>query len=193
MATIPLESVRSRAGAVTRQDMVVVLEESATKIDAKASGTPGGGTGLDLETVLSVRAWARRDGDVGSCWFDVCLFDDCDRLIRSETLPMEHVCAADDGGDIFAFEGSVYRGTGASPGSVWLAPDAHKLQFRVYCQIDGTVFTDGLLRQHDIPPDGALTHCGPPARNRRSLAVDAGGHRNGPGAGLPALPMTVSP
>jgi len=191
MATIPLESIRSRAGAVTKHDMVVVLEESATKIDTKASGTPGGGTGLDLETVLSVRAWARRDGDVGSCWFDVCLFDDCDRLIRSETLPMEHL-AGDDGGDIFAFEGSVYRGTGAVPGSVWLAPDARKLQFRVYCEVDGTVFTDGLLRQHDIPPDGALTHCGPPARNRRSKPV-AAAHRNGPGVGIPALPVTVTP
>ena len=104
MATIPLESVRTRAGAVPNQDMVVVLEESATKIDAKASAAPGGGTGLDLETVLSVRAWARRDGEVGHCWFDVRLFDDCDRLIRSETLPMEHEGAADDDdGDIFAF------------------------------------------------------------------------------------------
>ena len=192
MATIPLESVRTRAGAVPDQDRVVVLEESATKIDAKASAAPGGGTGLDLETVLSVRVWARREGNLGQCWFDVCLFDDCDRLIRSDTLPMEHEGAADDGGDVFAFEGSVYRGTGASPGSVWLAPDAHKLQFRVYYEVDGTVVTDGLLRQHEVPPDGALTHCGPSGRNRRPKPLPAA-HRSGPGVGIPTLPMSVSP
>ena len=192
MATIPLESVRARAGAVNKQDMVVVLEESATKIDAKASAAPGGSTGLDLETVLSLRVWARSEGASRRCWFDVRLFDACDRLIRSETVPMEHEAAADDGGDIFAFEGSVYRGTGASPGSVWLAPDAHKLQYRVYYEVDGTVFTDGLLRQHVVPPDGALTHCGPPGRNRRPKPVPAA-HRSGPGVGIPALPMSFSP
>ncbi|HEV2760344.1 MAG TPA: hypothetical protein VGV86_12325 [Acidimicrobiales bacterium] len=187
MATIPLQSVEPRAGAVPNQDMVVVLEESATKIDAKA----GGGTGLDLETVLSVRAWVRGRGQVRYCWFDVHVFDECDTVIRSETLPMEQVGVDQDGGHVFAFEGSIYRGTGASPGSVWLAPDARKLQYRVYYEVDGTVFTDGLLRQHEIPPDSALTHCGPPSRNRRSKVAPAG-HRDTASVGLPALPSTVS-
>lgn len=187
MATIPLESVEPRAGAVPNRDMVVVLEESATKIDAKA----GGGTGLDLETVLSVRAWVPRRGDVRYCWFDLHVFDDCDRVIRSETLPLEHVGEAQDGGDVFAFEGSIYRGTGASPGSVWLAPDARKLQYRVYYEVDGTVFTDGLLRQHEVAPDSALTHCGPPSRNKRSKVAPAG-HRAVPSVGLPPLPVSVS-
>lgn len=191
MATIPLESVKPRAEAVPNQDMVVVLEESATKIDAKASAAPGGGTGLDLETVLSVRAWVPRRGDVRHCWFDVHIFDNRDRVIRSETLPLEHVSAAEDGGDVFAFEGSIYRGTGASPGSVWLAPDARKLQYRVYYEVDGTVFTDGLLRQHEVPPDSALTHCGPPSRNKRSKVAPAG-HRSVSSVGIPALPVPVS-
>ena len=186
MATIPLESVEPRAGAVPKREMVVVLEESATKIDAR-----GGGTGLDLETVLSVQAWVRGRGDVRSCWFDLHVFDECDRVIRSETLPMEHVGEGEDGGDVFAFDGSIYRGTGASPGSVWLAPDARKLQYRVYYEVDGTVFTDGLLRQHEIPADSALTHCGPPSRNRRSKVAPAG-HRDTSGVGLPPLPVPVS-
>ncbi len=166
MATIPLESVEPRAGAVPNRDMVVVLEESATKIDAKA----GGGTGLDLETVLSVRAWVPRRGDVRYCWFDLHVFDDCDRVIRSETLPLEHVGEAQGGGDVFAFEGSIYRGTGASPGSVWLAPDARKVQYRVYCESGGTVYSDGLLRQHDLPPDADLSGAAePPSRRKRAV------------------------
>lgn len=174
MATIPSESVTFRAGAVPNQDMVVVIEESATKTNAKASGGPGSGVGLDLETILSVKAWARALGGAQYAWLDVHVFDDCDRLIRSETLPMKYLGAAEDGGDVFGFEGSVYRGTGASPGSVWLAPDARKLQYRLYYEAKGTVFSDGLLRQHEVQPDSALTRCSPPARRRQSSVVGAG-------------------
>ena len=175
MATIPLESVTFRAGAVPDQQTLVVLEESATKTNAKASGGPGGGVGLDLETVLSIKAWVRTGGGRAQhCWFDLHVFDDCDRLIWSETVPMAHLSGAEDGGDIFGFEGSVYRGTGASPGSVWLAPDARKVQYRLYYEVDGTVFSDGLLRQHDVLPDSALTHCGRPSGPRRPRLVAAG-------------------
>ena len=182
MATIPSESVKFRAGAVPDPDRVAVLEESATKINAK-----GAGVGLDLETLLTVRAWVRRVDGARYGWVDVHVFDHCDRLIRSETLPMEHLSAADDGGDVFGFEGSVHRGTGASPGSVWLAPDARKLQYRLYYEVDGTVFTDGLLRQHEVPPDSALTHCGPPSRDRRPRLVPARPRGTSPSVGLPAL------
>ena len=184
MATIPLESVRFRAGAVPDQDMVVVLEDSAAKTNAKASGGPGSGVGLDLETILSVRAWVRTGRGAQHCWIDVHVFDDCDRLIRSETLRMKYLSPAEDGGDVFGFEGSVHRGTGASPGSVWLAPDARKIQYRLYYEVDGTVFSDGLLRQHEVLPDAALTHCGPPTRGRRPTVVADGGSGRSVGAGL---------
>ncbi len=174
MATIPTECVRLRAGAVRNPAMVVLLEESATKINTKASGAPGGGVGLDLATVLSVRAWVGSDVQHG--WLDLHVFDECDRLIHSETLPMKHVSIDEAGGSIFGFDGSVYRGTGASPGSVWLAPDAHKLQYRLYAEVDGTVFTDDVLRQHDVPADSALTRCGPPAGSRRPNLLRAAAH-----------------
>ena len=175
MATVPSESVRFRTGAVRDQAMVVVLEDSAIKINAKATGAPGGGVGLDLETVLSVQAWTGRPGEAQYSWIDLHVFDGCDRLIRSETLPLTHLSAAEDGGHVFAFEDSVYRGTGASPGSVWLAPDARKVQYRLYYEVDGTVFSDGLLRQHEVAPDSALTHCSPPDRSRRPTLVPAVG------------------
>ena len=175
MATIPTECVRLRAGAVRNPAMVVLLEESATKINTKASGAPGGGVGLDLETVLSVRAWVG-SGDTQHGWLDLHIFDECDRLIQSETLPMKHLSTDKDGGSVFGFDGNVYRGTGASPGSVWLAPDAHKLQYRLYAEVDGTVFTDDVLRQHEVPADRALTNCGPPAGSRRPKLVRAAAH-----------------
>lgn len=169
MVAIPLESVGFRTGAVASREMAVVVEEAATKRNAKASGSAG--VGLDLETVLSVRARVRADDEPVYAWIDVHVFDDCDRLIRSETLPLHHVRPADDGGDMYGFGGSVYRGTGASPGSVWLAPDARKLQYRLYCEEAGTVYSDGFLRQHDLPADSEVTNSGaPPSRRKRPAA-----------------------
>jgi len=167
MTAIPLQSVAFRDGAVPTAEMVTVLDESATKTNAK--GDPAAaGSGLDLETMLSLRAWVRDLGDVKHAWVDLHVFDGHDQLIRSETLPLRHLRAVDDG-DEYGFEGSVYRGTGASPGSVWLAPDARKVQYRLYYEAEGTVFSDGLLRQHELPADNLVTNSHPgPARRRRS-------------------------
>jgi hypothetical protein len=169
MVTIPFESVAYRTGAVQSRETVMVLDDSATKRNNKASDGSGVGVGLDLEAVLSVQAWVRALGEPRYSWVDLHVFDDGDRLIRSETLPLRYVRAGDDGGDVYGFEGSVYRGTGASPGSVWLAPDARKVQYRVYYEVGGTVYTDGLLRQHELPSDNHLTNsAAPPPRRRRA-------------------------
>jgi len=170
MTTIPLQSVAFRDGAVPSTEMVTVLDESAAKVNAKKDPN-GDGAGLDLETVLSVRAWVRNLGDRKSTWVDLHVFDDHNQLIRSETLPLDYVREADDG-DEYGFEGSVYRGTGASPGSVWLAPDARKVQYRLYYEAEGTVFSDGLLRQHDVVADIEITN--PPVATRRRRTAAAG-------------------
>ncbi len=167
MVAIPLESVHFRTGAVPSRETAVVVEEAATKRNAKASGSAG--VGLDLETVLSMQAWVRTVDEPAYAWTDVHVFDDCDRLIRSETLPLRHLRPAEDGGAVYGCEGTVYRGTGASPGSVWLAPDARKLQYRLYYESGGTVYSDGLLRQHDLPADSEITNsAAPPSGHKRA-------------------------
>ncbi len=149
--------------------MLHILEESAVKKNTKAPEAPGYGVGLDLETALRVEVRVRHLTGPQNAWLDLHVFDEGDQLIRSETLALTCAGAADDG-DVFRFDADVYRGTGASPGSVWLAPDARKIQFRLYYEVAGGVFTDGLLHQHDLEPDGALTHCGPPSRPRTALS-----------------------
>jgi hypothetical protein len=172
IVTIPTEPVRIRAGAVPTRDMVVVLEESATKSNVKASTSTSGAGGLDLETVLAVQAWVARGPEPRYSWLDVHVFDADDQLFRSETVPLRHVRRATDDGEVYGFEGSVYRGTGASPGSVWLAPDARKVQYRLYSESGGQVYTDGLLRQHELPADSELTFSAEPA-SRRTRAKPA--------------------
>ncbi len=111
MVAIPLESVGFRTGAVLSPEMAVVVEDVATKRNAKASGSAG--VGLDLETVLSVQALVPKLGEPQYAWIDLHVFDDSNRLIRSETLPLQYLRAGVDDGDVYGFEGSVYRGTGA--------------------------------------------------------------------------------
>ena len=169
IVTIPLESVSFRTGAVARKEMVVVFEEAATKKNIKAETATSGSPGLDLETVVSIQARMRKFGEPLHSWFDLHVFDENDQLIRSETVALNYVRSSNDGGEIFGFEGGVYKGTGASPGSVWLAPDARKVQYRVYCEAGDTVYSDGLLRQHELPPDSQLTHSAePPSRRHRT-------------------------
>jgi hypothetical protein len=152
-----------------------VLDEAATKTNTKDLGPPSrGGVGLDLETALTVQVQVRPAEGPAYCWMDVHVFDGDDELIRSETLPLHYLGVADESDcEVYGFDAKVFRGSGASPGSVWLAPDARRVQYRVYYETGGIVFSDGLLRQHELAPDSSVTHGAPapaPARRRRSPA-----------------------
>ncbi len=164
MVVIPLQSVAYRDGAVPRPDMVSVLEEAARKENARSPGPTGDAAGLELETKLSVQAWVRNVDPAKNTWLDLHVFDENDQLIRGETLALEYRKAAGDDGDIYAFEGSVHRGTGAVGGAAWFGPDARKVQYRLYYEVNGTVFSDGLLRQHEVLADGEVIN--PPANGR---------------------------
>ena len=150
-----------------------MIDETATKKNIKASTATSGSVGLDLETVLSIKAWVRKLDEPQHSWFDLHVFDECDQLIRSETVPLGYLQAADDDGDVVGFEGGVFKGSGASPGSVWLAPDARKVQYRVYFESGGTVYSDGLLRQHDLPADSELSGAAEPPSRRKKAAKPA--------------------
>ena len=52
------------------------------------------------------------------------------------------------------WEDEVYQGSGGGSGiGVWSRPDAHTVQYRLYCQVRGQVFTDGVLHQFEVPAD----------------------------------------
>ncbi|MGI9023692.1 MAG: hypothetical protein ACR2HV_10790 [Acidimicrobiales bacterium] len=153
MVTIPLQSVAYREGAEPRPDMVSVLDADAVKENAKPPGPTGDAAGLELETRLKVQAWVRNIDPAKHSWLDLHVFDENNQLIRGETLALEYLKAAGDEGDVYAFDGSVHRGTGAVGGSVWFGPDVRKVQYRLYYEVNGTVFSDGLLCQHELAAD----------------------------------------
>ncbi|MGI9079618.1 MAG: hypothetical protein ACR2GF_02135 [Acidimicrobiales bacterium] len=177
---IPLESVAFREGAVPRPDMVSVIDETATKENAKPPGPTGDAAGLELETKLSLQAWVRNVDPVKHSWVDLHVFDENDQLIRAETQALDWLKAAGDDGDIFGFEGSIFRGTGAVGGSVWFGEDVRKLQYRLYYEVNGTVFSDGVLRQHEVTADSEVMNPSRPSRKPRAAA-------NAPSSGIKTL------
>jgi hypothetical protein len=54
---------------------------------------------------------------------------------------------------IFVLDCAVYEGATVTPGSATLRPDARLVQYRLYCELDGRGFTDGLLHECVLKSD----------------------------------------
>ena len=159
---MPAQPVMYRAGALTRPDVVNVLEHSAAKIDTLRE------TGVKLETTLNVVAWVRESPYGANAWIDVHVFNDEDELIEAETLTLSYSGL----GPVsrYEFSGTVYHGATATPGSVQFRPDARTIQYRLYYDVNYQVFTDGILHQFELTQDALV----------RSASVDADVRRETP-------------
>jgi hypothetical protein len=152
--TIPVESVFHRPGANPSPEMINVFSERALK--RRVGDSPHS---LSVETRLFVRAWTRSSSLASAAaWADVHIFDEDDELIHFETFPLEQREPAGGDGEFFVLDRPVYEGSSLVPaGSVARSRDreARKLQYRLYFQAHGRLFTDGLLHQHDLSEDAA--------------------------------------
>lgn len=153
---IPAQPVRYRSGALTSPDMVNVLEESATKVNVFPRPAGGGSQqGSNLQTMLKVVAWVKQTTYGANAWIDVHVFDGQDGLIHAETLTLPYTGF----GSTFRYEfsGKVYQGSTARPGSVQPRPEARKIQYRLYCEVNYQVFTDGTLHQLELHEDAVTS------------------------------------
>ncbi len=154
--TIPAESVFHRPGANPSPEMVNVFSESAPK--RRVGDSPHS---LSVQTRLFVQAWTRSSFPTpATAWVDVNVFDQADELIHFETFPLERREPAGGDGEFFVLDRPVYEGSSLVPaGSVARSRDreARKLQYRLYFEANGRLFTDGLLHQHDLSQD-ATSH-----------------------------------
>ncbi len=175
MTTIPIDSVAYRTGAIPSLEMVNAFSSAASKVEVPPW--------TDLQVLLDVQAWVYNADFTKNVWVDVHVFDGADQIIRSETLPLRYLGPAGGGGDFFAFNTAIFKGRNAGPGWVSFAPDARKVQYRLYYEVNGKVFSDGLLRQEDLPSDDAMLN---PAR---SSAVTAGQPQGNPVRSTVALPV----
>jgi hypothetical protein len=149
---IPVQPVSYRSGAITRPEMVNVLEQDAAKLNVFPSLPEGGPQqGADLQTYLRVEAWVKETVFGANAWIDAHIFDGDGKLIHSQTLTLTYSGIPPSPG--YEFSGKVYQGSTATPGSVQPRPDARKIQYRLYYEIHYQVFTDGILHQLQLPPD----------------------------------------
>jgi hypothetical protein len=150
----PAQPVSFRAGATRDGSMVNVLTAAVNKVRRSVGGSP---QGSQLETDLNLTAWVRNIQYQKNVWIDFHVFDGNDNLVHAETLPLSYREPGGGGGDIFAFERRVFKGSGGLPRAVWPRPDAHLLQFRLYCEFAGQVFTDGHLHESTLPADAEVS------------------------------------
>jgi hypothetical protein len=134
--------------------MVNVLEWSATKVRRLLGHPPSQGS--QIETQLSVRAWVRNLAYEKNVWLDLHVFDASGNVGRSLTMPFAYSESRADG-DIFGFDQTVYVGSGGVPGAAWPRPDVRLIQFRLYYEVSGRVYSDGYLHQTALKEDGAVS------------------------------------
>jgi len=137
--------VEVRPGAAVNPDMVNVFEQAVT---------PGAAPGLHLVRLgdrpagdaiaLSVLAWVRNVAYDKDVWVDLYVLGE-GGVLHAETIPLSFQEPAEGGGDFFA-AGAAVPAPKAGPETSALG----MLQFRLYGQMNGELFTDGILHSHQI-------------------------------------------
>jgi hypothetical protein len=156
-AALSPQPVTPRWGAIVDSGTVHLIEDAAVKANTLPS-RPGYPSGMsNLQTRLRVEAWVKNATYVKTVWVDLHVFGLDDELLHTETLPLKYTHSADETGDVFLLDQVLYQGSVASEGSVSPKPDAHTVQYRLYGELGGQVFTDGFLHQCFLKEDTAFS------------------------------------
>ena len=149
----PAQAVAPREGAAADPAALHVRDDAAVKhnVFASAAGHPSGRA--HWQTHLHVEAWVRNTTFEKRVWADVHVFGHDGALVTGLTCPSAYARPAGDGGDLFCLDGIVYEGATATPGSVEPRPDVRLVQYRVYAEFDGRVWTDGELHECVLKAD----------------------------------------
>ncbi|HWZ45346.1 MAG TPA: DUF6209 family protein [Candidatus Saccharimonadales bacterium] len=149
----PAQPVMFRSGAERSPEMVNIFSETVSKARRSLSGGALGAS--ELETRLSIAAWVQNASYQKNVWIDLHIFDPEDNLASAQTLTLGYSGPAGGNGDFFALDQTVFQGSGGAPGSVWPRPDARRVQYRLYYEVNGRVFNDGILHQQAVGADAA--------------------------------------
>jgi hypothetical protein len=129
--------------------------------------SPGAAPGLRLVRLgdrpsgeaiaLSILTWVRNVAYDKDVWIDLYVLGP-GGVLHAETIPLDYQGPAEGGGDFFA-AGAAVPAPKAGPEDSSMGT----LQFRVYCQMSGELFTDGILHSHQIEatPVGQTTKPAP--------------------------------
>ena len=148
---IPERSVALRAEARVDASRIGVVDDAASKQQVAT-----GAAGNRLRTGLVVRARVGQPSASAVVWADVHVFDAMGDLIHAGSIALEPGEPSMED-TLRLWDAEVYAGSGGASGAgVWSRPDAHTVQYRLYCQEKTQVFTDGVLHQFEVPADTAV-------------------------------------
>ena len=118
----------SRSGAVPSPEMVNVFEEA-----------------LSAPTRLLAKAWVRNIAYDKKVWLDLDLLSRSGAAVHSETLPLQYLEPAGEAGDFFLADVAI-----PTPAPAARRASAHQLRYRLYYEVEGRIFTDGVCHQHAL-------------------------------------------
>jgi hypothetical protein len=174
--------VEVRPDAIVSPEMVNVFEQAVS---------PGAAPGLRLVRLgdrpsgeaiaLSILAWVRNVAYDKDVWIDLYVLGP-GGVLHAETIPLDYQEPAEGGGDFFA-AGAAVPAPKAGPEDSSIGT----LQFRVYCQMSGQLFTDGILHSHRIEatPLGQTTKPAPASTTPATAGEPAAATAPAPKAAAP--------
>ena len=149
----PQDPVRYRDDAIPRPDLVNVAGQFAIKRNVFPTPPNGPPVGKDLRTSLTLRVWVKNLAYAKDVWVDLHVFDRSGTRIVAATFGLPWEGSASGVGDLFRFDGEIYQGLTATPGSVSPKPNAWLVQYRLYYAVEGQTYTDAILHQLELADD----------------------------------------
>lgn len=146
-------SVSLRDGANVDPTVLRVAGNAAVKHNTFTSRPGYPSSSAHWQTHLHLDAWVANTTYAKNLWVDVHVFGHDGALVSSETRALEYASPAGDGGDLFRVDCAIYEGATATPGLAEPRPDVRLVQYRLYTQLDGQVFTDGLVHECALKSD----------------------------------------
>ena len=152
-ASTSAPSIAPRSGSIVDPAVVRLSDDAAVKINALPSRS-GYASGMSrMQTHLHVEAWLKNLTYTKNAWIDVHVLDEGGALLHGETLALRYARPAGDGGDFFVLDHLLYYGSVATEGSIEQRPDARTVQYYLYGEMGGRVFSDGIVHVCVVRPD----------------------------------------
>jgi Family of unknown function (DUF6209) len=149
---VPEASVALRSDATIDPSRISVVDDAASKAQVATSAT---GSALGTELKISAKLTGADSSTLA--WADIHVFDATDDVVHTGTLELQAPVLTAEQAIVQTWSANVYQGSGGGSGAgVWSRPDVHSVQYRLYCRMNGQLFTDGVLHQFDVPPDAEV-------------------------------------
>jgi len=143
----PTQAQHPRPDAVPSPEMINIFEEAIVPEKSPAGGRRAASAPAPR---LLVKAWVNNVAYEKKVWVAVDLVGRTGQPLQSRSLPLGYVEAAGGSGDFFVVDAPV-----PPPASAGGRGPAELLEYRLYYEVGGQVFTDGIPHRHQLSPKAA--------------------------------------